>query len=655
MCGITGLWATIPDERGLEVRVERMTRALAHRGPDDEGFWFDRAAGVGLGHRRLSVIETSAAGHQPMKSESGRWVIVFNGEIYNYRELARELGSSGARADSDTAVLIDSIERWGVEAALDRFVGMFAFAAFDTVERRLVLARDRLGKKPLYFGRVPGGLGFSSQLHSFRAAFPGAFETDPSAVSLLTRFGFIPEPWSIHRGIQKLRPGTFRSFGERDSASPLDAREHVYWDFDAVVRRGVDARSAPRDEKEAIAEAGRLVEDAVRLRMRSDVPFGAFLSGGIDSSLVVAAMQSQSSEPVRTFSIGYREGEFDEAGSAAAVAAHLGTAHTEFTARPEDVQQLVGEMSRVYDEPFADSSQLPTFLVSRLARRHVTVVLTGDGGDEVFAGYNRHVWGERLWSRLARVPAGLRQSLGRGVLAVPPGAWERVGEWTNPLLPERYRVRQASLKAQKFARLAQATSHRDMHLMLASHWLPSDGVLLDPQSERTRAELGARSLEDLDVIDHALWFDTVQGLPGDMLVKVDRATMAVGLEARQPLLDHRLVEFAWSLPPHLKVRDGVGKWILREVLAQSVPRALFERPKQGFGVPIGEWMRGPLRPWVEDLLAEKSLKEGGIFDARVVRETWDQHLSGRENHDQRIWIVLMMQEWLRATKSSSTI
>ncbi len=648
MCGLTGIWRSPQRGGALETLLPRMTQALSHRGPDDQGLFIDAELGLGLGHRRLSIFDVSSLGRQPMVSASGRIRLVFNGEIYNFLELRAKLEQLGYpfRSRSDTEVLLAGIEHWGVEATLQKAIGMFALASFDAAAGRLTLARDRLGKKPLYYGACAGGLAFASELHAFRAAFGSELATDPRAWGAFARFGFVPEPLSIYRDVVKLLPGCAVTFGAGDLGAPLDVEPVPFWDLDRVVEDGLRARSvAPFvSDRDALDTLHETLADSVRLRAQSDVPIGAFLSGGIDSSLVVALLQAQSGHRERTFSIGFHDPAYDESGAAATVAKHLGTDHTEFIVDEPRLLGLVERITGIYDEPFADSSALPTLLVSELARKHVTVALTGDGGDELFAGYNRHVWAEKLRFPLPRFAAQL-------VTKVRAEHWSALVDRLNPALPQRLRLRQAGDKLHKLVRVAGQRSPEATHLALASHWLPSEGLVPSALPFETRAERGAilqpELAKSLHPIERALWFDTVQGLPGDMLVKVDRASMSVGLEARQPLLDQRVVELSWRLPMSMKLRDGVGKWALRELLARHLPRPLFERPKQGFAVPLGEWLRGPLRELGEDLLSERALKDAGVFDPTVVRREWDLHQSRRSNREHRLWIVIAGQAWLR--------
>lgn len=650
MCGIAGIWDPSVAADESRARVASMADAIRHRGPDDEGVWLDEAAGLGFGQRRLSIIDLSPAGHQPMTSASGRYVVTYNGEIYNFRRLRRELSGLGHRfaGHSDTEVLLAAVEEWGLRGAAERSVGMFAFALWDRRERRLHLVRDRLGVKPLVYGQLGGSFFFASELHALRRdeRIGGGLEVDRRSLAMLAQFSFVPDPHTVYQRVHKLPPGTILTIGAHDEIPPPP---QPYWSMDDVVVDGrLHVASAGPDQ--AVAELDSLLRDSIELRMISDVPLGAFLSGGIDSSAVVAIMQSLSSRPVKTFTIGYSESEYDEASDARRVASHLGTEHHELQLSARDVIDVIERLPQIYDEPFADSSQLPTTLISEFARRHVTVVLTGDGGDEVFAGYNRHVWGRRAWRLLQALPLTLRRSLSAALSRGSVGTWDRVIGAAHAVLPQRFRMRSPGDKVAKLARLLDARTARELYLDLVSHWK-------EPASLVPRAGLGATPVDGildrippgLDFAEIAALVDTKVFLPGDILVKVDRASMSVGLEAREPLLDHRLVEFAWRLPLlSLKHRDGVGKWVLRELLSRYVPRSMFERPKMGFGVPIHAWLRGDLRPWAEDLLSDRSLRDAGIFEPKLVRRVWDEHQSGARNAHSELWSVLMVQAWLRA-------
>ncbi|HWP34933.1 MAG TPA: asparagine synthase (glutamine-hydrolyzing) [Thermodesulfobacteriota bacterium] len=655
MCGLAGVLdhtaRTGPE--ALREAAARMAEALRHRGPDDAGVWVDAPAGIGLGFRRLAIVDLTPAGRQPMESACGRYVLAFNGEIYNFGALRRELERLPApprfRGRSDTEVLLAAISRWGLEETLERVNGMFAIALWDRQRRCLCLVRDRLGEKPLYYGLAgPGLFLFGSELKALRAhpAFRG--EIDRDALALFFRYAYIPAPYSIYRGIRKLPPGSLVTV-PAGRATPL-AEPVPYWSARAAAERGV-AEPFGGTTAEAVEALDALVRDAVALRLEADVPLGAFLSGGIDSSTVVALMQAQSARPVRTFTIGFHEPGYDEAAAARAVARHLGTEHTELYVTPAEAMAVIPRLPELYDEPFADASQIPTFLVAQLARRHVTVTLSGDGGDELFGGYTRYAWAASLRRTLRRVPAGLGRLAARGIGALSPEAWDAVFRSLGPLLPRRARQSQPGDKLHKLAAILADGRPAAIYRGLVSHW-PEPGALVrgasEPETVLTCAD-GAPAAPDF--LRQMMYLDLVTYLPDDILVKLDRATMGVGLEARVPLLDHRVVEFAWRLPVEMKLRDGRGKWLLRRLLARYVPPELVERPKMGFGVPIGRWLRGPLREWAESLLDEGRLAREGFLDPGRVRARWTEHLAGSRNWQYLLWDVLMFQAWLDAYRS----
>ena len=641
MCGVTGFldFARAMSSEAQAAACGRMTAALTHRGPDDTGMWADAAAGVAFGHRRLSIIDLSPLGHQPMVSGSGRYVITFNGEIYNFGRLRAELATYPFRGRSDTEVILASFDEWGVEKALGRFNGMFALAAWDTRERALWLARDRFGEKPLYYGRVGRTLAFGSELKAIQQHPDFVREVDRGALADLLRFGYVPAPACIFRGLRKLPAASFlRVATEAD----IDSAPSSYWSLGDVAREGTERRFAGSDA-DAIAELDSRLREAVKLRMVSDVPLGAFLSGGIDSSTVVAMMQAAGTGRARTFTIGFTESAYNEADSARAVATHLGTDHTELFVTPAQTLAVVPRLPTLYDEPFADSSQVPTFLVAQLARQQVTVALSGDAGDELFGGYNRHVWAASIWRYLRLLPPAGRSLLAGALGLVRPSALDG---WLGRLdghLPQRLRHRIPGDKLQKLAGVLTAASADDLYLRLASTWQDPAAIVLGGE-RRDGASRGSPSGLD-DFAERMMCDDALTYLPDDILVKVDRAAMGVSLETRVPILDPEVARFAWSLPKQLKIRDGKGKWILREVLAKYVPRALFERPKMGFGVPIDSWLRGPLRDWAESGLSEARLRREGFFDPRPIRAKWDEHLSGRHNWQHHLWTVLMFQAW----------
>jgi len=639
VCGICGIAAATSGRMELEGIVRRMAGTLAHRGPDGEGVWLDEGAGIALGHRRLAIIDLSPAAQQPMTASDGRYVLSFNGEIYNFRELRRELEAAGIRfrSQSDTEVLLESCARWGVAAATKRFNGIFAFALWDREARSLSLVRDHLGVKPLYWCILSGALLFGSELRALVAHPLWRPEINRDALVAYFRHGYIPTPHTIYKGVHKLAPGTLLTY-RAGEAPKLSA----YWDARAVAQEGLSQRLS-MSEHEAAGRLEDLLRDAIGRQLISDVPLGAYLSGGIDSSLVVALAQQQSAKPLRTFTIGFRESGYDEAQHAAAVARHLRTDHTELYAEPGHARDLVPAIAGWFDEPFADASQLPTYLVSEMTRRHVTVALSGDGGDEVFAGYRRYVLGETWRRRVLAMPAGLRRAVAATLLAVPPESWDRL----FAALPGRWRPARAGDQLHKIAPVLTLADENAIYRRLISQCEdPAEFVL---QGQEPKGALWDKSVarDFADFIERMQFLDTVTYLPDDILTKVDRTSMAVSLEARVPLLDPRVVAFGWRLPGSMRVRGGKGKWILRQVLYRHVPRALVERPKMGFGVPIDAWLRGPLRDWAEDLLEERRLRSEGFLNAAALRRKWQEHLSGRRNWQYLIWCALMFQEWQR--------
>lgn len=660
MCGLTGFLDVRRDlsaERLTSV-VTSMSDCLRHRGPDGGGAWVDPAAGIALGHRRLAIIDLTVEGDQPMASASGRWITVFNGEIYNFPAVRAELEqTAGAvrapwRGHSDTEVLLAAVEHWGVQGALERFNGMFALALWDRRDRVLWLARDRAGEKPLYYGWAGHAFLFGSELKSLSSHPAWKPSLDRGALALYARHNYIPAPHTAYVGFAKLNPGSLLRL-DLDTATPgVMPATDAYWSPAAVVSASL-ADPFRGSEVDAVEALDTLLLDAVRMRMVSDVPLGAFLSGGIDSSTIVAMMQAQSSRPVRTFTIGFHEEGFNEAAHAKAVAAQLGTDHTEMYVSPAEALSVIPRLSGMYDEPFADSSQIPTYLVAALTRRHVTVALSGDGGDELFGGYQRYFIGADAWRRMARIPAPLRTGVAAGLTSVSPERWQRLARAMRPLLPSRFRRPDMGRLVHRMADVLGAPSAEAFYMGLVSQ-------------EQAPARLVGASESDSWLTSPSRWpavpsftermmfLDLVSYLPDDILVKVDRASMAVSLEGRIPLLDHRVIELAWRLPLDMKVRGGQGKWVLRRVLDRYVPGTLIDRPKMGFGVPIDAWLRGPLRDWGESLLSERALREHGILDVRRVREAWAAHQSGRENRQYWLWTVLMLQSWL-ATQHSAVL
>ena len=635
MCGIAG----ILDNSGrlpLEGVARSMTAALVHRGPDGEGIWLDARAGVALGHRRLAVVELSELGAQPMHSADGRFVVVFNGEIYNYRELRSQLAPYHAfRSSSDTEVLLAAICTWGLERSLAQFNGMFAFALWDRRDRKLYLARDRAGEKPLYYGHIASSFVFGSELRALGAHPTGLGNLNREALREYFRFGYVPAPHSIHTGIAKLPPGCFLEVTADGTVSdPVR-----YWSAESAVIIGLSDPLSCSEER-AAEQLEELLSDAVRLQTSADVPVGAFLSGGIDSSTVVALM-CRHERRVRTFTIGFGEGAYNEAGHAREVARHLGTVHTTFELTPSDAMAVIPKLATIYSEPFADASQIPTYLVSAQARRHVTVALSGDGADELFGGYNRYFWADSIWRAIRPLPRVIRRMLGGLLLRIPVGMLNSSVGALYPLLPASARVRNPGDKLHKIAHIVSAGDADEVYRRLVTNC--TEPLLAELDSNVSVPPAGRYSA--LPFQSRMMLIDSLTYLPDDILVKVDRASMANSLEVRAPFLDRRVMEFAARLPLNLKARNGRGKWLLRRVLSKYVPPELVERPKAGFAIPLDSWVRGPLREWVEDLISEKRLREEGLFRPAVVRRQWREHLSGTRNWIAPLWSVLMFQAW----------
>lgn len=663
MCGLAGFFSDNPIN-ALET-LTAMAEAIHHRGPDDSGYWHYPEAGIGLAHRRLSIQDLSSAGHQPMTSTSGRFITVFNGEIYNHLEIRQEIEKSCHdhcwRGHADTETLLAGFDAWGIEATLQSSVGMFAMAVWDKTERTITLARDRMGEKPLYYGWNRGAFLFASELKALRA-YPGfEAEINRDALTLLLRHNCISAPYSIYRGIFKLWPGTMLilrkegcgacpwGFNAPPSESFLTKSVSLkpYWTLRGIAEQGQRYPFMGTDG-EAAAELEQVITSAVQSQQISDVPLGALLSGGVDSSAIVALMQSSSSRPVKTFTIGFHEADYNEAEYAKDVARHLGTDHTELYVTPDEAQAVIPRLPTLYDEPFSDSSQIPTFLVSQLARQHVTVALSGDAGDELLGGYNRYFLTKGILKKTGWLPLAGRRALAFSITSIPASQWDFLYSLVAPAVQERKRSMRVGDKAHKLADILTANTPEAIYHNLVSHWKsPADIVIsgCEPPTFLTNAP----PLANVKEFEHQMMYlDAMSYLPDDILVKVDRAAMGVSLETRVPFLDHRVVEFAWRLPLTLKIRNGSGKWLLRQVLYKYVPKQLIERPKTGFGVPIDSWLRGPLRPWAEALLEESRLKREGYFNPGPIRQKWVEHLSGQRNWQHHLWDVLMFQAWLES-------
>jgi asparagine synthase (glutamine-hydrolysing) len=648
MCGITGFLDTNRRETeiGLESTVRRMADTILHRGPDDYGSWVDAETGLAFGFRRLAILDLSPAGHQPMCSADGRFVIIFNGEIYNFAELRSELERLGHafRGHSDTEIMLAAICQWGLKTAVQRFNGMFAFALWDRQERQLSLVRDRLGIKPLYYGWAGNVFLFGSELKTFQAhpAFQGTIDRD--ALALYLRFNCIHAPYSIYKGIYKLIPGAILTLSNCDR--PVEPQINPYWSVQQAAEQG-SVQPYRGTDQDAVDELDKILRLSVRERMIADVPLGAFLSGGVDSSTVVALMQAQSDRPVKTFTIGFNEADFDEASYAKVIAQHLGTDHTELHVTPAEAQAVIPKLPGLYDEPYADSSQIPTFLVSQLARKQVTVSLSGDGGDELFGGYNRYYAGRWVWEKLGWIPQGLRRAGSKAIDSVSPAMLENLLRSTKLAGKQ-----ELSEKIRKSSKILASDSYADLYYRLVSLWdNPTSVVIRSHEPDTILTDPSCWPKLD-DFTQTMMYLDQVTYLPEDILVKLDRASMGVSLEARVPLLDdHRVLEFAWKLPLSMKIRQGQRKWILRQVLYRYVPREMIERPKMGFSVPIGEWLRGPLRDWGETLLNENLLEQEGIFNPVPIRQKWQEHIQGKRNWHYHLWEILMFQAWLSENKT----
>jgi asparagine synthase (glutamine-hydrolysing) len=655
MCGFAGFLSLSSLDRCQVVhsRLVEMNNQIAHRGPDSFGYWIDTNAGIALGHRRLAVVDLSPTGFQPMKSVDGRYVIAFNGEIYNHNEMRIKLEELPThelinwRGHSDTETLLAAIRAWGVQGALKRCRGMFAFVLWDRQTQKLTLARDRLGEKPLYYGWQGQGNDstflFGSELKALKAHPAFVADIDRESLSLYMRNSYVPAPKSIYKGINKLPAGSTLSV----SLKSRDDAPEAFWSASEIATRGVLSTFKASDN-ELVDRLDTLLRSAVKQQMMGDVPVGAFLSGGVDSSTVVALMQAQSSRSVKTFTIGFNEDSYDEAVHARAVAAHLGTDHTELYVTSQQALDIIPGLPKLYCEPFADASQIPSILVSALARQHVTVSLSGDAGDELFCGYNRYLLGQTLWPKIVHFPVAVRRMVAMGIRSFSPKTWDSLLSPLQPALPKSLRQTNIGNKLHKGAGVLASKDIDDLYLGLVSSWANPASIVLGTNDTPTLLNGNESKLTLLTGVQRMMMMDTMTYLPDDVLVKVDRAAMSVSLETRAPLLDHRVFEFAWRLPQSLKIKNGIGKWALRQVLYRYVPQALIERPKMGFGVPIDVWLRGPLREWAEELLSESRLRREGFLDPIPIRRMLADHLSGRRNFQNQLWNVLMFQTWLDA-------
>jgi asparagine synthase (glutamine-hydrolysing) len=655
MCGLTGYlqYKSFHSDTAKTIAQE-MSNQIIHRGPDSSGIWMDADVGIALAHRRLSIVDLSPAGHQPMESISGRYILVFNGEIYNHEDIRKELEKKEKiswRGHSDTETLLASIEVFGFEATLKKTVGMFAIALWDRKERTLYLSRDRMGEKPLYYGWQSGVFLFSSELKPFKRhpAFKG--EIDRNALALYLRHNYIPAPYSIYIGISKLTPGTYLKITDTERENkPIE-----YWSLKDVVAEG-QKEPFQGTEQEAIDVLDTRLGESVKLQMMADVPLGAFLSGGIDSSTIVALMQAQSTRPVKTFTIGFHEEGYNEAVHAKAVAKHIGTEHTELYVKPEEAMQVIPKLSTLYDEPFSDSSQIPTFLVSQLARQHVTVSLSGDAGDELFGGYNRYFWANSIWKKIGKFPTFMRTMTANTIQSISPATWNRLFSVVSrlPLTPQRFKISQPGDKMHKLSEILSVKTPESIYHKLVSHWKRPEEIVIGSKEPKTLLTDPSLWSEIKEFEHRMMYLDALTYLPDDILVKVDRAAMGVSLESRVPLLDHRVIELAWKIPLNWKIKNGQGKWLLRQVLYKYVPKELIERPKMGFGVPIDSWLRGPLKSWASELLNESRIKQEDFFENEPIQKKWKEHQAGEHNWQYYLWDILMFQSWLEKNNNQTT-
>lgn len=642
MCGIVGFFSA--DGCNKQNIVVQMMDAIKHRGPDDKGFWHNSESNLYLGHRRLSVVDLSSLGHQPMTSCSDRYVIVFNGEIYNHLQLRTSLKKSGVnitwRGHSDTETLLACIDTWGLKKTINKCSGMFAIALYDKKHNSIYLVRDRMGEKPLYYGIQNGVFLFGSELKALKKHPEFQGEIDRNSLALQLKYNYIPTPYSIYKGIKKLTPGTILKVSVNSKYPNTESIESptAFWSLKEVaINAQLDTYTGSAIE--AVNDLDKLLSQSVKGQMEADVSLGAFLSGGIDSSLIVSLMQSQSLSPVKTFSIGFEQEGYNEAVYAKQIAQHLGTEHTELYVSAEDAMETIPKLSRLYDEPFSDSSQIPTYLVSAMTKESVTVSLSGDAGDELFGGYNRYLWTRKIWNRVKYMPNSLRKFIAWGMTSVSPEVW-------NKILSQIVSMPLPGDKIHKLANILPAKSAEDFYFHLVTHWHDIDTIVIGAKDPVAPVEHKSLGLNLGSIEQNMMYLDSISYLPDDILPKLDRAAMGVSLETRIPFLDHHVVEFAFKLPLSMKIRNGEGKWILKKVLDGYIPRELMERPKMGFGVPIDLWLRGPLRDWAESLLDESRLKKEGFFHAESIRKKWNEHLSGRRNWQNHLWDVLMFQAWL---------
>ena len=643
MCGFVGIMTKNKSLLDYSF-INNMTKSIDHRGPDDSGFWSNKNAGISLGHRRLSILDLTSAGHQPMHSPSKRYVLVFNGEIYNHGEIRSQLGKHSWIGTSDTETLLTAIESWGIRKTIKLCVGMFAFAIWDNSKEELILGRDRMGEKPIYYGWQNNGKNscflFSSELKALKNHPSFVPKVDRQALSLFIQYSYVPTPHSIYQNVFKLKPGHLL----RVSLSKRSPTIEQYWSFIDIAKSSIISKFH-ETENNVVDKLESLLKSVIKEKMVADVPVGAFLSGGVDSSIITAIMQSQSNTPINTFTVGFSEEIYNEAIYAKTIANHIGTKHTELYVTPQQALEVIPDLPSLYCEPFADSSQIPTFLISKLAREKVTVAITGDAADELFGGYNRYTLTKKFWGKISNSPIWARSFMASTMSSLSPNAWNIIANSINSFIPKSLRLNNPGEKIHKAAKVMTNKQFDDFYLGLVTHCNPEE-IIIGDYEEKTALNYKKCEFTLFDDVEKMMLIDTMTYLPDDILVKVDRASMAVSLESRIPFLDHRIVDFAWRIPQSMKINNNKNKWILRQILQKYVPQNLIERPKMGFSVPIDSWLRGPLREWAESLLDENRLKYDGFFHPEPIRNKWQEHLSGRKNWQHFLWNVLMFQSWL---------
>ncbi len=647
MCGLAGiLWNSNSKLTPSSDHLELMVQSISHRGPDDRGIFFDKNDCIAIGHSRLSVQDLSLSGHQPMFSNSRRYVLAFNGEIYNHIDLRKRLSNDNYicswSGHSDTETLLACVEHWGIDKTLKSLVGMYAIALYDLIDRVFYLVRDRMGEKPLYYGWNNGVFLFGSELKAFKSfpSFSGVI--DREALALYLQYDYVPAPFSIYKNIRKLPQGSFikMDMGAEKWNPKRELIVNKYWSLKRVAIAGQNNANQKANDHELIDRLDNVLSESIDLQMLSDVPLGAFLSGGVDSSVVASLMQKNSMNKIQTYTIGFDEKNYNEAEYAKKVALHLGTEHTELYISSKQAMQTIPKLPLIYDEPFADSSQIPTFLVSEMAKKHVTVAISGDGGDELFGGYNRYTMASKIWKNIGKSPNFARRILSKGITSVSPRNWDRVAS----IVPKSLSIAHPGDKAYKFADILLADGIDNVYNKLVSHWMKPQSVVVGANNSNINQSIFESNFENDE--HNMMFLDSMTYLPDDILTKVDRASMASSLEVRAPFLNHKVVEFAWGLPLNVKIRNGKGKWIVRKVLDKYVPNELIDRPKMGFGIPIDVWLRGPLKDWAESLLDESRLRSEGFFHPGPIRKIWSEHLSGRRNWQYHLWSILMFQSWL---------